>query len=147
MPRARTRAAQVPPAEDLPLHALALTELSGVGPARAAKLAQLGVGSVHELLCVLPRRLERACAPSTLAQARAQASLCARESSEDLPDEEDADELEPVASCRVQGTVVRQRFSRFGGRSLLRVAIADGTESLELLFFNQPWLRERFRRC
>ncbi len=145
MPAARTRAAQAPPVEELPLHALALTELSGVGPARAAKLAQLGVGSVHELLCVLPRRLERASAPCTLAQARAQASLCAREGSEDLPDEEDADELEPVASCRVQGTVVRQRFSRFGARSLLRVAIADGAESLELLFFNQPWLRERFR--
>ncbi len=141
----RARGSRTPPTDDVPLHALPLTALAGVGPARAARLAQLGVSSVHELLCVLPRRLERASAPCTLAHARAQASLCATETADDASDGEEQEELGPVASCRVRGTVVRQRFSRFGGRSLLRVAITDGAESLELLFFNQPWLRERFR--
>ncbi|MFM7296597.1 MAG: DEAD/DEAH box helicase, partial [Planctomycetota bacterium] len=145
MAAARTRTPREKPAEDLPLHALPLTELAGVGPARAARLAQLGVNSVHELLCVLPRRLERASSPCTLAEARSQASLCAREAPEDLPEDDEADESEPLGTCRVRGSVVRQRFSRFGSRSLLRVAISDGAESLELLFFNQPWLRERFR--
>jgi ATP-dependent DNA helicase RecG len=142
---ARARAPVTPAAEELALHTVPLTELAGVGPARAARLAALGVNNVHELLCVLPRRLERAGAHCSLAEARAHASKCAHDAGEVEGEPEDSGDFGPTAACRVRGTVVRQRFSRFGARSLLRVAIADGAESLELLFFNQPWLRERFR--
>jgi len=140
---ARVRAVLQPAAVEVALHGVALTELSGVGPARAARLAALGVNNVLELLCVLPRRLERAAAPCSLAQARALASKCAQDAEQG--ELSDSDGGASALWCRVRGIVVRKRFSRFGARSLLRVEISEGAEALELLFFNQPWLRERFR--
>jgi len=46
----------------------------------------------------------------------------------------------------VQGEVRTWRFARFGRRSLLRVTIADASSEVDVLFFNQSWLRERFAK-
>jgi len=99
----------------------ALTELAGVGPVRAQRLASLGVHSIRDLLLFAPRRLVSWEERSTVAEA-----------------------LERVGErVRVAGSVERVRFSRFGRRrSLVRVRVSDGTAALDALFFNQPWLRD-----
>ncbi len=100
-----------------PLHAL-----PGVGPVRSARLLRLGLTSVRDLLLFAPRRLE--------APARAGA----------IEDSKTIGER-----VRVRGTVKSTRFHRGGRRrSVLRVRIEDDTGAIDLLFFNQPWLRKRF---
>ncbi len=99
-----------------------LVELSGVGPLRAERLAALGVCTVKDLLCTPPRRVDEW--PRTLAIAELLAS-------------------QPTAPCVVAGRVLSWRLSRFAGRSSLRCRIADASGELELLFFNQPWLRHK----
>jgi len=105
--------------------ALPLTSLSGVGPVRAARLAQLGVASVHDLVCTAPRKLER------WPESRTIASVL-------------ADPARPP--CVVRGKVARWSFSRFGRRSTVRCRIVDASGELDVLFFNQPWLRQRLHK-
>ena len=98
-----------------------LTALPGVGPARAERLARLGLRSVRDLLFLQPRRLERQGARATVLAARAAVG----------------------GDVSVRGAVTSVRFHRSGGRrSLLRVRIEDSTGAIDALFFNQPWLRE-----
>jgi ATP-dependent DNA helicase RecG len=105
-------------------HAQGLRELRGVGPARAASLAAAGLRTPRELLLCLPVRLD--VAPQALSLSAALAS--------------------DAAIVRVRARVRVWRFSRFGRRSLLRVALCDDSGTADALFFNQPWLRERFRK-
>ena len=144
--RSRTSGASSDAQAARPLHEVPLTELDGVGPARAQRLAQLGVNNVLELLCVLPRRLERWPGSTSLAQVRALAGGAERRDEEALEEsaEEERDAALPSALVRVRGRVSKLRFSRFGRRSLLRATLSDSSELLDCLFFNQPWLRERF---
>ncbi|MCC6405740.1 MAG: DEAD/DEAH box helicase, partial [Planctomycetes bacterium] len=100
-----------------------LSELPGIGPARARRFAALGVRSLRELCALLPRKLEVWSAVTPAAVARV--SLGAR--------------------VVLAGRVERSRFSRFGPRSLVRVTLGDESGSIDVLFFNQSWLRERFR--
>jgi ATP-dependent DNA helicase RecG len=104
-----------------------LRSLPGVGPAREAKLARLGVESVRDLLLLLPRRLDQWEAPISIEAALALAP--------DSP---------PVT---LSGRAVRHSLLHTGRRrSVLRVRVADDTDEIDVLFFNQPWLRERFDR-
>ena len=104
---------------------VALTTLSGVGPARAERLARLGLCSVRDLLLFVPRRLEPAELIPDVATARAAVGR----------------------RVRVAGRVRNVRVFRRGRqRSTLRVALEDDSGHIDLLFFNQPWLRERFRQ-
>ncbi len=99
-----------------------LTALPGVGPARAARLAKLGLRTVRDLLFLQPRRLERQGERATAAEARAAIG----------------------SEVSVRGAVTSIRFHRSGRRrSLLRVRVEDSTGAIDALFFNQPWLRER----
>lgn len=99
-----------------------VTDLSGVGPARARAFARLGVVDLRDLVLLVPRRL--ALSGPRLPVAEARASI-GRE-------------------VAVAGKVVRVGLQRYGRRSTLRVTIEDLTGSIVLLFFNQPWLRTRF---
>lgn len=100
-----------------------VTDLAGVGPARAEKLARLGIHDLRDLLLFMPSSLDEW--PAAVDIARID-----RESRE---------------SQRVAGRVARTRFRRGRGRrSLVTVVIEDDTGTLEALFFNQAWLRERF---
>ncbi len=101
--------------------------LPGVGPVRAARLAKLGLASVRDLLLLVPRLTE----PARIADSLARARDAARDAA--------------TARVRVRGTVRGKRLYRSGWRrSVLRVRIDDASGSLDLVFFNQPWLRERF---
>ncbi len=104
--------------------ALPLTALAGVGPARAARLARLGVRTVRDLLLLVPRKLDRVGARAAIREARERAG----------------------AEVVVAGKVERQSLWRRGRRqTVLRVKIGDGSGTIDALFFNQPWLRERLR--
>jgi ATP-dependent DNA helicase RecG len=99
-----------------------VTALAGIGPARARRFEALGVRTLRELAGLLPRKLEAWPEPTSVAAARA--ALGAR--------------------VVLSGRVERVRFSRFGRRSLVRVSLGDDSGALDVLFFNQSWLRERF---
>ncbi len=95
--------------------------LKGVGPARAAELGRLGIATIGDLIRHLPRRYEdRSC-------------------------------LKPIASIvpdaveTVQGRVLAVEELRPRGRSLVRVAISDGTAVLFGVWFNQPYIQHHFR--
>lgn len=99
-----------------------LTSLPGVGRARADRLARLGLETVRDLLFVRPRRLEAVGPRVDIAAAG-----------------------EHVGQrITVEGSVSRARFVRTRGkRSLLRLAIRDETGTIDALFFNQPWMKNR----
>src|SRR5262245_8995713 len=104
--------------------ASSLRQLAGVGPARAARLAQLGLASVRDLLFLVPRRLERTGALCSAAEA-------GRTSGADVT---------------VSGTLRALRLFRAGRRrSVLSLDLVDESGALRVLFFNQPWLFERLR--
>jgi len=99
-----------------------LTLLSGVGPARAARLFRLGVESLRDLLLLVPRRLESSGTAATIAEAR--------EASGEV--------------VVITGSVESRRLNRFGRRSSVRLLVSDGEASIEVVYFNQPWQLERF---
>jgi ATP-dependent DNA helicase RecG len=96
--------------------------LRGVGGRRAAVLARLGLRRVSDLLRHAPRTYE------VWGAARA------------------IREVRRGEEVTVRGRVIALRLHRIGkGRTLLRVRLSDGTGEIEALFFNQPYLRDRFR--
>jgi len=98
------------------------TALKGVGPARAARLARLGVERVRDLLLLAPRRLERRGACVSVAAARAALGT----------------------EVSVRGHLQALRRHRRGRRSLVRARLSDGAASIDVLYFNQPcqgWLK------
>jgi ATP-dependent DNA helicase RecG len=99
--------------------------LPGVGPARARLFERLGVRSVRDLLLFVPRRLTQRGAPQPIARVHALAPGTV------------------VEELSLQGSLAPPRFVRSGRRSLLRARLSDGEAAIDLLFFNQPWQRQR----
>jgi len=101
-----------------------LTVLQGVGPKHAETLANLGMRTLGDMLYYFPRRYE------------------------------DYSQLKPIKALfygdvvTVLGTIqsVHTRPIRSGRSSILEVVISDGTGSLRISFFNQPWLANRFKQ-
>ena len=96
-----------------------VTDLNGVGEVKAKALADVGVGSILDLLGFYPRRYLDRSREATVAQ------------------------LEPgsegMVLVRIDRVVARRTRK---GRSLVEVRASDETGRLRLTFFNQPW-RER----
>ena len=101
-----------------------LTDLPGIGPARARALGRLGVGSQRDLLFLLPGGVRAWPAPTPVLEA-----------------------LESPAGgglVRVRGRIVSLRRVRFGGRrSMVRATLEDGSGRLDAVWFNQPWRAEQ----
>ncbi len=97
--------------------------VKGCGGPRAEQLGRLGVHTVRDLLFFFPRGYQ------------------------DLTDLRDIDQLEEGPLLSVLGTVeeVELRDSG-GGRSVLGVLLRQGAGFLRALWFNQPFLREKYRR-
>ncbi|MFN8383710.1 MAG: ATP-dependent DNA helicase RecG [Anaerolineales bacterium] len=101
----------------------ALTVLQGVGPRNAESLEKLGLQTLGDMLYYFPRRYE------------------------------DYSQLKPIQSLMyndvvtVLGTVqsMHTRPIRGGKSSVIEVIIGDGTGSLRISYFNQPWLSNRFK--
>ncbi len=121
-PRAETvagaRHSQTPAALNAPL-----TVLQGVGPKNAAVLEGLGLRTLGDMLYYYPRRYE------------------------------DYSQLKPIKSIwygeslTVIGTIqsVHMRPIKGGASSIVEAILSDGTGSLRLSWFNQPWLANRLR--
>ncbi len=100
-----------------------LTVLQGVGPKSAESLERLGMKTLGDMLYYFPRRYE------------------------------DYTLLKPIQSLMygdvvtVLGTIqsVHNRPVRGGKMNIIEVIIADGTGSMRVTFFNQPWLMNRFK--
>jgi ATP-dependent DNA helicase RecG len=100
-----------------------LTVLNGVGPKSAESLARLGMKTLGDMLYYFPRRYE------------------------------DYTLLKPIQALMygdvvtVLGTIqsAQNRPVRGGKMSVVEVVIGDGTGSMRVTFFNQPWLMNRFK--
>lgn len=101
---------------------LPVANLRGVGPRRAEQLAGLGIHRTGDLLWHLPRRYE------------------------------DRSRLKPIAHL-VPGSAdtIRGRVLDVGerqvrrGMHLLKVTVSDGTGTVSAVWFNQSYLKKRFR--
>ena len=99
-----------------------LTDLPGIGPARARALASLGLRGPRDLLLVVPSAV--------------------REQGEELPIARAL--ASPGTHVRVRGKVERVSVQRFSGRSTVRVRLVDSSGALQALYFNQPWMAKSF---
>ena len=95
--------------------------LKGVGPTRAELLERLGLHTVRDVLFFFPRDYQ------------------------DLSDEREVDQLEEGKLQSVRGVVedIDLRNTSAGG-SVLGVSIRCQTGHLRAIWFNQPFMRERF---
>ncbi|MDA8391452.1 MAG: ATP-dependent DNA helicase RecG [Actinomycetota bacterium] len=93
-----------------------MTVLSGVGPARAAKLADLGIVNVADLLTHYPRRCVDRSRQASLAELR-------------------IDE-EATVVVRVDSVGAARRVR---GRAIVEMVCSDASGSLKVTFFNQSW--------
>ena len=102
-----------------------LTDLPGIGPAKAKSLQRAGIACVRDLLFHLPRRLRVWPAVTPLAQAARRVG----------------DEVR--LSCEVRGT----RLVRLPGkRTVLRMALGDDTGGIAAVWHNQPWMAEAAKK-
>jgi len=100
-----------------------VTALHGVGPKRAEQLARLGVHTVRDMLYLLPRRYD------DYSQLKGINRL------------EYGEEVTIIA--RVRKAYVHK--SRGGGK-MFKAILTDGTGSVEVTWFNQPWLSRKIKR-
>lgn len=120
--------------------ALDIQYVKGVGPKRAALLAKIGIKTVMDAFLHLPYRYEDrgevkkivdlsvfpkpARMPTLLGEATAQ---------------------EAAQIQTVSGDVISMRLKRIsGGRAIFEIAVSDGSGVLSALWFNQPYLADKF---
>ena len=115
-PTDQSPASVKPPLTLRDLDSLQVNALNGVGPKRAEALAKVDVRSVLDLLRYYPLRY--------IDRSRQAAISDLREGQEGM----------------VVGTVKRVDSRRLGGRrTMVNVKVTDGSGTLGLTFFNQPW--------
>lgn len=96
-----------------------VTELKGVGQRTAEQLTKMGVMTIVDLLYVFPHRYD----DYTLLKPISQLSY---------------DE-----TATVIGTVWETRLRRTRNKQLVQSVVSDGTGSIDVTWFNQPWLVEK----
>jgi ATP-dependent DNA helicase RecG len=97
--------------------------LKGCGEARAELLARLDVHTIRDLLFFFPRDYQ------------------------DLTDLRTIDRLEEGPLVSVLGTVEEIDLAELGmGRSMLGMLLRQGDDYLRLVWFNQPYLRDKYSR-
>ncbi|REK13069.1 MAG: ATP-dependent DNA helicase RecG [Planctomycetota bacterium] len=114
----------MPPSTDKPAVDLStpVQFLKGGGAHRAEQLARLGVTTVRDLLFNFPRDYQ------------------------DLTDVRTIAALEEGPLVSVLGTVEEVDMRDGGGRSIVGVLVRQGDDHLRAVWFNQPFMREKFRR-
>ena len=98
-----------------------VTDLRGVGPARAAALQRLGIYTLYDLLAYFPRDYEDRTNPVEIAQ------------------------LQPGVPACFEAMVVSQPvLRRIGkGRDVTNLTVADETGKLTLHYFNQAYIKNQ----
>jgi len=98
--------------------------LKGVGETRAKALGRLGINNLRDLINHFPRGYEDRSLICPIAQA-----------AEDMP-------VSIKAFISTQPTLSRIRR----GMELVKFRVSDDTGSVDITFFNQSWLKDRFHR-
>ncbi len=100
-----------------------VTQLRGIGPARAALLGKLGIHTIYDLLAYFPRDYEDRTHPVSIAQ------------------------LQPGVAACFEAMVVSQPYLRriAKGRDVTRLSVADESGKLTLCYFNQPYVKSQLR--
>lgn len=97
-----------------------LQYLKGIGPPLAALLAKVGLHTVADVLANYPRRYEDRRALPPIAS------------------------LQPGQKVTVRGTLSEIRaITRGRGRVIVKATITDPTGAIQLLWFNQPWIKTK----
>ncbi len=100
-----------------------VTTLHGVGPKRAECFARLGVRTLRDMLTFLPRRYD------------------------DYSQLKPINRIEYGEEVTVIGKVRRTRLRETrGGQPIFKATLDDGTGSVEVTWFNQPYLANKIRR-
>jgi len=122
-PELQSGAAQIAEAEsdqpDIEGLRQSVTALKGVGQRTAEHLTKMGVATIADLLYVVPRRYD----DYTLLKPISQLSY--------------------EETVTVIGTVWETRLRRTRGMQLVQSVVSDGTGSIDVTWFNQPWLAEK----
>ncbi|MCZ7542171.1 MAG: ATP-dependent DNA helicase RecG [Anaerolineae bacterium] len=99
-----------------------VTVLNRVGASMAEKLEKLGIRTIGDMLFTFPHRYD------------------------DYTRLKPINHLLPGETVTVIGTVVKADLRNIsGGRKLFEVEFGDGAGTLTVSWFNQPWLRNRFK--
>lgn len=102
-----------------------ITALPSVGEARAKAFKKLGVENIRGLLCHYPRAYQYRGHVRSVAEARS---------------------VEGPVSLVLQVISVPEEHRAYGrGKSYLRFRASDGTGTVSVTFFNQPFLKDTFR--
>jgi ATP-dependent DNA helicase RecG len=100
-----------------------ISQVKGIGPARIKALAGVGIGSVRDMIMYLPREYRDMLEPTPLCEAKVGEMIACR--------------------VRVAGDVTVQRVKRL---VITKVYVTDGTETLQAVWYNQPWLKDQLPR-
>ncbi len=99
-----------------------VTKITGVGPQKAQELAEMEIVTIQDLIQHLPIRYIDASKTSTL---------------DEIQDGE-------ITTFHLELTHI-ETVRRRGGRPFIRVQATDGTDTVEILFFNQPYRAKSLR--
>ena len=95
-----------------------LTQIKGIGPARVKAFEAAGIRSVRELVMFLPKEYR------------------------DLDDVTALCDLKPGDTAAVRVKVAGEATLRYARKlTIVKVYVTDGTETLPVVWFNQPWLK------
>ena len=97
--------------------------LRGAGPRLAAAAAELGIGTLGELLLHVPRSYRDLAAPRPLSELR----------------------IGEQATVEVEVRSARLRPTRRRGLTIVEATVADASGAGKAVWFNQAWLAERLR--
>jgi ATP-dependent DNA helicase RecG len=121
--RKSTEPRAAPPPSDHPALEAPLTRIQGIGPKSANTLKKLNLETLGDLLWHLPRRYDDYSKLKTI------------------------NRLWYGEEITIIGTVdkIQVRTARGGKMKIIEAAISDGTGSLRLTWFNQPWIADRLK--
>ena len=106
------------------LFKIPVTNLKGVGPAKAESFRKLGVNTVGELLRFYPRNYEDWSTPMMIADALSHKNCC----------------VKAKFSRAFQPSVIRSNLV------IYKIEVTDGENELVVTFFNQSFMYEKLRR-
>ena len=99
---------------------ISLSKIKGIGPARLKAFEAAGIRTVRELVMFLPKEYRDLSRPVPLAELRAGETAAVR--------------------VRVAGEAAQRRARRL---VITKVYVTDGTETIPVLWYNQPWLQKQ----
>lgn len=100
-----------------------LTHVRGIGPARLKALRDAGLNGVRDLVLCLPREYRDMTRLAPLSEARPGEAFACR--------------------VRVAGEMTVKRVKKL---TISTVYVTDGTETIQAVWYNQPWLKDQMPR-